>query len=47
MEVKSYRQKFVNGQMVENQLLRYDKFKPQNAIIIVGTKMREPIENAS
>ena len=41
MEVKSYREKYQNGKLVEKQLLRYDKFKPQNTIIIVGTKARE------
>lgn len=38
MEVKSYRAKYQNGQLIDKQLLRYDKYKPQNTIIIVGTK---------
>lgn len=40
MEVKSYREKYLNGNLQEKQLLRYDKFKVQNAIKIYGTKKR-------
>lgn len=41
MEVKSYRQKFENGELVDCQLLRFDKFKPQNTVIVFGTKKRQ------
>lgn len=40
MEIKSYREKYVNGHLLEKQLLRFDKFKVQNAIKIYGTKKR-------
>ena len=40
MEIKSYREKYVNGQLESKQLLRFDKFKVQNAIKIYGTKKR-------
>lgn len=40
MEVKSYREKYINGNLMEKQLLRFDKFKAQNAIKIYGTKKR-------
>ena len=40
MEVKSYREKYINGELVDKQLLRFDKFKAQNAIIVYGTKKR-------
>lgn len=40
MEVKSYRQKYVNGQLVDNQLLRFDKFKAQDKIIVFGNEKR-------
>lgn len=40
MEIKSYREKYINGQLIEKQLLRFDKFKVQNAIKIYGTKKR-------
>ena len=40
MEIKSYREKYINGQLVDKQLLRYDKFKVQNAVKIYGTKKR-------
>lgn len=40
MEVKSYREKYVNGVLIDKQLLRYDKFKVQNAIKMFGTKKR-------
>ena len=40
MEIKSYREKFINGQSVEKELLRYDKFKVQNAVKVYGIKKR-------
>lgn len=41
MEVKSYRQCFANGKLVETKLLRFDKFKAQNAIKVCGAHLRE------
>lgn len=40
MEIKSYRETYVDGQLTEKKLLRYDKFKVQNAVKIYGTKKR-------
>lgn len=40
MEVKSYREKYIDGELVDKQLLRFDKFKVQNAIKVYGTKKR-------
>ena len=40
MEVKSFREKYINGELVDKQLLRFDKFKVQNAVKIYGTKKR-------
>lgn len=40
MEIKSYREKYVNGQLFDKQLLRFDKFKVQDAIKVYGTKKR-------
>ena len=40
MEIKSYREKFVNGQSVGKELLRFDKFKVQNAVKVYGIKKR-------
>lgn len=44
MEIKSYREKYVNGQLNSKTLLRTDKFKVQNAVIVYGTKKREKNE---
>ena len=41
MEIKSYRQKLINGKVVSEEFLRHDKFVKQNAIKIVGAKKRE------
>lgn len=41
MEIKSFREKYVDGTLVEKELLRNDKFKVQNAIKVYGAKKRE------
>ncbi len=41
MEIKSYREKYLNGELVKKELLRFDKFSVQNAIKVYGTKKRE------
>lgn len=41
MEVKSYREKYVNGILTQKELLRFDKFKVQNAVKVFGAKKRE------
>ncbi len=41
MEVKSYREKYVNGKLVKKTLLRTDKYKMQNAVKVFGTKKRK------
>lgn len=41
MEIKSYREKYVNNVLVEKHLLRHDKFKVQNAVKIYGSLKRE------
>lgn len=40
MEIKSYRQKYVSGELVSTELIRFDKFKAQNAVRVYGTKKR-------
>ena len=40
MEIKSYREKYIDGQQVDKELLRTDKYKVQNAIKIYGMKKR-------
>lgn len=40
MEIKSYREKFIEGKLVDKELLRTDKYKVQNAIKIYGAKKR-------
>lgn len=40
MEIKSYREKYENGNFVSCELLRHDKFKVQDAIKIYGSKPR-------
>lgn len=40
MEIKSYREKYVNNTLVATELLRYDKFKVQNAVKIYGSTKR-------
>ena len=39
--IKSYREKYLNGALIEKQLLRTDKFKVQNAVKVYGAKPRE------
>jgi len=41
MEINSYREKYINGVKVGEELLRKDKYKVQNAIKVVGAKKRE------
>lgn len=40
MEIKSFREKYVNGELVNTEHLRHDKFKVQNAIKMFGIKKR-------
>ena len=41
MEIKSYREKYLNGKLVKKELLRFDKYPVQNAIKVYGAKKRE------
>ncbi len=41
MEIKSYREKYINNTLVSTELLRHDKFKVQNTVKIYGTHKRE------
>lgn len=43
MEVKSFRQKYENGILVDTELLRFDKFKAQNSVVVFGTKKRPTV----
>lgn len=48
MEVESYREKYIDNVFVEKTLLRRDKFKAVNTIIMYGTHKREaPIEKST
>ncbi len=40
MNIRSYREKIVNGELKERKLLRTDKYQVQNAVKIYGTKNR-------
>lgn len=40
VEVKSYREKYVNGELVDKTLLRHDKFKVQNRVVVYGAEPR-------
>ena len=40
MEIKSYREIYENNTLKSKQLLRFDKFKVQNAVKVFGTKKR-------
>jgi len=40
MEVKTYRKIYKNGELIEKQLLRFDKFIVQDAVKVFGTKKR-------
>lgn len=39
--VKSYRLKYINGELIEKTLLRIDKYPPQASVIVYGTQKRE------
>lgn len=41
MEIKTYRETYVDNQLVSTELLRFDKFKVQNAVKIYGKEKRE------
>ena len=41
MEIKSFRDKYINNSLVSTELLRFDKFKVQNAIKVYGAISRE------
>ena len=41
MEVKSYREKYVNNILVSSELLRHDKFKVQNTVKVYGALKHE------
>ena len=41
LEIKSYREKYVNNILISKELLRHDKFKAQNSIKIYGNTKRE------
>lgn len=43
MEVKSYRDKYIDEQLVKHEILRTDKFKMEDAIKIYGIKKRTEI----
>ena len=40
MEIKSYREKYINNTLVSTELLRHDKFKVQNAVKVYGSNKR-------
>lgn len=40
MDIKSYREKYVNGERTTRELLRTDRYKAQNAVRVYGTKKR-------
>ncbi len=41
MDIKSYREKYIDNQLISRELLRNDKYKVQNAQKIYGTKARD------
>lgn len=41
MDIKTYRDKYINNQLVSHEFLRHDKYKVQNEILIYGTKQKE------
>lgn len=43
MEVKSFRQKYIDGVLVDTELLRFDKYKSINSVVVYGAKDR-PLE---
>lgn len=40
MEIKTFREKYLNNQIISTETLRHDKYKVQNAIKVYGTKKR-------
>jgi len=40
MEIKSYREKYVNNKLEDVQFLRHDKFKVQNTIKVYGALLK-------
>ena len=42
--VKSYREVYFDGKLVKTELLRIDKYNPQNAVKIVGAEKREELQ---
>lgn len=45
MDIISYREKYVSGNLSKTEILRKDTYKVQNALKIYGTKKREQIDN--
>lgn len=45
MEIKTFRETYINGVLSKKELLRFDKFKAQNAVKIYGTKKRTVNQN--
>jgi len=43
MEIKSYIEKYINGELISTYQLRHDKFKVQNAVKVYGVKKREKL----
>lgn len=41
MEIKTYRETYLNNQLITTELLRHDRFRVQNHVKIVGAKTRE------
>lgn len=40
MEIKSFREKYLNNELIEKETLRHDKYNVQNAVKVFGTKKR-------
>ena len=47
MEIKSFRQEYLNNELVNTELLRHDKFPVQNAIKVYGNKKRTATEDTT
>ncbi len=41
MEIKTYRETYINNELISTELLRFDKFKVQNTIKVYGKEKRE------
>ena len=41
MEIKTYRETYIDNQLVSTEILRFDKFKVQNSVKIYGKEKRE------